>query len=101
MRDFFLKRQDPFSPTFSYSVDPEQLEVFPETGKIYGTLLNSNSFKNGRMHYLRFKLQAYEGGILRMIVDDVNIVKHRRLRTSQYFGFETRQMATTGFTVIE
>ena len=101
MRDFFLKRQDPVSPGFTYSVDPEQLQIYPETGEIYGTLVNSNTFKNGKTHYLRFKLQAYEGGILRMIVDDVNIVKHRRLRTSQHFGFETGLMATTGFTVIE
>ena len=36
-----------------------------------------------------------------MIVDDVNIVKHRRLRTSQHFGFENGLMTTTGFTVIE
>ena len=82
-------------------MDPEQLQVYPETGEVYGTLVNSNTFKNGKAHYLRFKLQAYEGGTLRMIVDDVNIVKHRRLRTSQHFGFETGLMTTTGFTVIE
>jgi hypothetical protein len=44
--------------------------------------VNSNTFKNGKTHYLRFKLQLYTGGVLRMIVDDVNIVKHRRTRTS-------------------
>ena len=34
----------------------------------------------------------YEGGILRMIIDDVNIVKHRRFRTSSSFGFEQQSL---------
>lgn len=48
-----------------------------------------------KSHYLRFKIQCYEGGILRAIIDDVNIVKHRRFRTSSSFGFETKTAVAT------
>ncbi len=63
---------------------------------------NSHDLDDGtKSHYLRFKLQCYEGGILRAIVDDVNIVKHRRFRTSASFGFETQNMVTTQIKIRE
>ena len=73
----------------------------PETGEIFGTLVNSNTFKNGKIHYLKFKIQMYEGGILRMIVDDVKIVKHRRFRTSEHFGFEAGTMKMMPFKILK
>ena len=36
-----------------------------------------------------------------MIVDDVNIVKHRRTRTSQHYGFEAASINITSFEVLE
>ena len=49
-----------------------------------GTLVNSNA----RHLYMRFHMTFYEGGIMRMAADDVNIVKHRRQRTANSIGFD-------------
>ncbi len=65
---------------------------FEEKGEIVGTLVNSN----GNEFYLRFHISFYQGGILRMAADDVNIVKHRRQRTASSLGFDP-QLPKTDF----
>ncbi len=47
------------------------------------------------------KLALYEGGSLRVIIDDVKVGNHKRFRTSTMMGFEYLTMKAEVFNVVE
>ena len=63
--------------------------------ELFGVLVNSNNAE----YYLRFKVSLYQGGILRVMIDDVNVVHHKRFRTSTTMGFEYQSLKPENFTV--